>query len=106
MGHPGYGKGVPRSQETRVKISKAKKGKPSSLKGTHRSNKTKEKISKSKMGGLNPAAKSVLKIDELGNIIIEYKTMKECCIQEQISNYMLKRLTKERILYKGFYFKY
>ena len=106
MGHPGYGKGIQRSQETRDKISKAKKGKPSPLKGTKRSNITKEKISKSKMGELNPTAKSVLKIDELGNIIIEYKTVKECCIQEQISNYILKRLTKEHILYNGFYFEY
>ena len=99
--NPNYGK--PRSQETKDKISKAQKGKTLSQE-------TKNKISKSVKGKYtganNPSAKPILKIDILGNVIIEYGCMKDCCEQEHINKNKLRKIIKEHIIYNCFYFEY
>ena len=103
--------GKPRSQETKIKISKAIKGKytgeNSPNYGKHHTQETKDKMSKAHKGENNPFAKVILKLDEFGNIVNEYGCMKDCCQQEDISNRKkLNKIIKERILYNGFYFEF
>ena len=118
--NPMYGK--KHNKETRDKISKANKGKPSPRKGVHLSQEIKDKISKSHIGiqagaknpmydvhryGENsPRATPILKLNESGNIVTEYATIKECCKCECIYYIKLIKLLKEHILYNGFYFEY
>ena len=126
--HPMYGKtgenspnfGRKHTQESREKISKSNIGK----KHTQES---KDKMSKAKKGKYtgennwmygktgenspifgekNPRAKAVLKLDEFGNIVTEYGTVKDCCEQEHICGKALRKLIKEHTLYNSFYFEF
>ena len=109
------------SQETRDKMSKARKGKYTGENaplygkygenhpcyGKHLSQEHKDKISKANTGENNGFAKTILKLDEFGNVIAEYGCMKTCCEQENISNRKkLNKIIKEHILYNGFYFEF
>ena len=110
--NPYYGK--THTKEAKDKISKAKCGKCSGennpMFGKHLSYESKEKISKALKGKLsnekNPKAKSVIKVDEFGSIIIEYKCIKECCAQEKITRKVLSRIIKNNDMYNGFYFMF
>ena len=110
--NPFYGK--THTKEAKDKISKAKRGKCSGennpMFGKHLSYESKEKISKALKGKLsnekNPKAKSVIKVDEFDNIIIEYKCIKECCAQEKITRKVLSRIIKNNDMYNGFYFMF
>ena len=108
------------SQEHKDKISKAHKGKytgeNSWMYGNRLSQEHKDKISKAisgenhpmygRVGKLSPRAKAVLKIDEMGNVITEYETIKECCKLEHISHSSLCKIIAEHVLHNGFYFEY
>ena len=49
-GHPAWNKGVPRSEETKQKLSETLKGHPAWDKGTHRSEETRKRMSLSHKG--------------------------------------------------------
>lgn len=106
--HPMYGKHL--DQKTRDKISNSRKGQPSPRKGQRASQETKEKLSKSlkgiHAGEKNPSAKIVLKLDKEGNVIFEYGCVKECCVQENISWYILKKLIRNHIFHNESYFEF
>lgn len=57
-------------------------------------------------GEQNAKSKPVLKLDEFGDIVAEYVSMKECYEQENISISILRRLIKNHVLYNGFYFEF
>ena len=103
-------KGMIFTKEHRENLSKAHKGKPGYYKGKNLPQDVKDKISntlKGKMAGEKQnKAKTVLKLDEFGNIIAEYGCMKECCKEENLYNSLLRKLVKTHSLYNGFYFKY
>lgn len=94
IGKPGPWLGKHRSAETKEKLSKANKGKPGPWLGKQRNPETVEKWSK-----------AVLKIDEFGNIVTEYKCMKDCRKQEHIGHWTLTNLIEKGIPRNGFYFK-
>lgn len=118
--NPFYGK--KHKQETKDKISKANKGKyvgeKSSRYGKKHKQETIDKMSKAHKGKIdgeknpmygrrgknNPNSKSILKLDEFGDVITEYGCVYECCAQEHIDGKKLRKLIKEHILYNGFYF--
>ncbi len=119
------------SEETKQKISRARKGKPSSMKGkTHsketkkkmsesaknrkqtlfgffgnHTEETKKKMSESKKGKPAPNRKSVLQIDLEGNIIKEWNSVVEAQTELNISG--IKNVVTGRAKTSGgFYWKY
>ena len=110
--HPLYGKS--RSQESREKQSKSRKGKyigkNNSMYGKHHTQDAKDKVSKANKGkcagGKNPRAKAIIKLDEFGNIITEYGCIKECCKQEHFDRGTLIKSINEHTLRNGSYFEY
>lgn len=121
--NPFYGK--KHTKETRLKMSKNHarlSGKNSPLYGIRRSEETRRLVSEHhadvsgeknpfygkgylQSGGKNPRAKIVQKIDLEGNVVVEYECMKECCKAEHISDSKLRKVIKNDIMYKGYYYK-
>ena len=116
LGERNHNFGKHRTQETKDKISKALKGKSKNFSNFENrkllSQETKDKISKALKGRIiteehkRKLSKSIIKIDESGNIIAEYWCMKDCCTQENVSMYILRKLIKEHSLYNSFYFEF
>ena len=94
-GLPGYWKGKHLTKDAKEKLSKANKGKPGYWIGKSRSDETKRKLSK-----------MILKMDEFGNIIMEYCGVRECLKQEHISHATLIKLIESNTTHNGFCFKY
>ena len=96
-GKQGYWKGKHLTQEVKEKIAKTNTGK-------HHTQESKRKMSEKRGGEKNSNSKIILKIDEFGNVIKEYGYMKECCEQEEISPYLLRKAIEFNISYNGFHF--
>ena len=130
-GKPSYNKGIPMSNEQKKKISNSKKGHTPPNKGIPMSNEQKKKLSEnhwdcsgakhpmfgkrhskesiekmrqSHKGSNNPFSKKVLKIDEYGNIVDEYESLREA--STIVNNTKLIRYVHSGKQYKGFFYKY
>jgi ribosomal protein S8 len=100
LGHEGYGKGIPRTEEVKNKIRETLKGRP----GRKHTKESKEKMSKNNSGKYNPNSK--LYIVETDKGIIKFETRKE--LKVYLDNFNLKnglngpnKISLEGILYKG-----
>lgn len=114
-GEKSYMYGVPKSAESRRKMSESHKGKKlseehkqkisESCKGIPVSEETREILSKQKLGGKNPQATPIQKIDMEGNIIETWDSKVECVNSGEITFSKLDRSIKENIPYNGYYYK-
>ena len=130
-GKPAYNRGIPMSNEQKKKVSNSKKGHTPPNKGIPMSNEQKKKLSEnhwdcsgtkhpmygkrhskesiekmrqSHKGSNNPLSKKVLKIDEYGNIVEEYESLREA--SRIVNNTKLIRYVHSGKQYKGFFYKY
>ena len=130
-GKPAYNRGIPMSNEQKKKISNSKKGHTPPNKGIPMSNEQKKKLSEnhwdcsgtkhpmygkkhskesiekmrqSHKGSNNPLSKKVLKIDEYGNVVDEYESLREA--SRIVNNTKLIRYVHSGKQYKGFFYKY
>ena len=100
IGHIGYGKGVPRTEEVKNKIKEKLKGRP----GRKHTQKSKQKMSENNSGKGNPNSK--IYTIQFGDSILIFETIKE--LSEYVEKYNVennlkgpKRVSVEGILYKG-----
>lgn len=106
-GKPSYNKGIPMSNEQKKKLSENHwdcSGAKHPMFGKRHSKESIEKMRQSHKGSNNPFSKKVLKIDEYGNIVDEYESLREA--STIVNNTKLIRYVHSGKQYKGFFYKY
>ena len=106
-GKPAYNRGIPMSNEQKKKLSENHwdcSGTKHPMYGKRHSKESIEKMRQSHKGSNNPLSKKVLKIDEYGNIVEEYESLREA--SRIVNNTKLIRYVHSGKQYKGFFYKY